>query len=73
VLSFLLAAFGGCLVDVKCHILRRSLHESRSLLWSLGLGWNCSLHEEGAFSEIISRTVKLGLTTREHSGYNPMR
>ena len=36
-LSFLLAAFGGCLMDVKRHILRRSLHESGSLLWSLGL------------------------------------
>ena len=29
---FLLAAFGGCLMDVKRYILRRSLHESRSLL-----------------------------------------
>ena len=28
----------GCLMDVERHILRRSLQESHSLLWSLGLG-----------------------------------
>ena len=40
----------GCLMAVKPHILRRSLHESRSLPWSLG---SCRLHgssKERAFN-----------------------
>jgi hypothetical protein len=28
----------SCLVDVQRHILHRSLQESRSVLWSVGLG-----------------------------------